>query len=238
MAFRAGSRASGDDVFFSGVSSGGRRDGAKLCTGSVDAEGVYLYFLTSLTDQMKALQWYVLRVRPGQEEKVKQEVEKAVQEAGIPEYVAQLVAPYATVLATRKDGSKVLKKKYISYLLVQADLSTGHVQEVFYKVAGVLGFMGADGYSKKTDPYPVPEEEIALMVQERTDLAGRAPSHKQLRRGMQVSVVGPEDHPLYKRTLEVREVSEDGQSVKVGFNLFSGSQQVDTTLEAWQVEPV
>jgi hypothetical protein len=141
-------------------------------------------------------------------------------------------------LVTKKDGSKGFKKEYIPYLFVEADLSNGRVQEVLYKVVGVMGFMDGSGYSKTGEPQPISEEEVALMGEETREVSGGAgAAQKRLRPGMRVAVTNPES-ALYKQSFEVIDVSEDGRTVRLGINFFRGSQQTMLDLDVSQVEPL
>ena len=86
-------------------------------------------------------QWYVLRAISGKEQKVKEYIEAACQNAGLDEYVSQVLIPTEKVVQLRGTKKTVKEKPLLpGYVLVEANLCDECYPRL-RNVPNVLGFL-------------------------------------------------------------------------------------------------
>lgn len=102
--------------------------------------------------------WYVAHTYSGYENKVKDTLEKAVENRGMQHLVQEVVVPMEEQIEIKDDKKKTtLKKVFPGYVLIKMILT----EESWYivrNVRGVTGFVGAGG-----KPVPLTDEEIRGM---------------------------------------------------------------------------
>lgn len=102
--------------------------------------------------------WYVAHTYSGYENKVKDTLEKAVENRNMQDVIQEVVVPMEEQIEI-KDGKRktTLKKVFPGYVLVKMIL-TEESWYVVRNVRGVTGFVGPDG-----KPVPLTDEEIRSM---------------------------------------------------------------------------
>ena len=102
--------------------------------------------------------WYVAHTYSGYENKVKDTLERAVENRGMQHLVQEVVVPMEEQIEIKDDKKKsTLKKVFPGYVLIKMILT----EESWYivrNVRGVTGFVGAGG-----KPVPLTDEEIRSM---------------------------------------------------------------------------
>ncbi|MGQ7870005.1 transcription termination/antitermination protein NusG [uncultured Sunxiuqinia sp.] len=101
--------------------------------------------------------WYVLRTVGGKEKKVKEYIESEIANAGLQEYVSQVLIPTEKVYQIR-NGKKVSKERnfFPGYLLIEAAL-VGEIPHMLKNITNVIGFLGD---TKGGDPVPMRQSEV------------------------------------------------------------------------------
>ncbi|MHA7112093.1 transcription termination/antitermination protein NusG [Sunxiuqinia elliptica] len=101
--------------------------------------------------------WYVLRTIGGKEKKVKEYIESEIANAGLQEYVSQVLIPTEKVYQIR-NGKKVSKERnfFPGYLLIEAAL-VGEIPHMLKNITNVIGFLGD---TKGGDPVPMRQSEV------------------------------------------------------------------------------
>ncbi len=101
--------------------------------------------------------WYVLRAIGGKEKKVKEYIDNEVANAGLQEYVSQILVPTEKVYQIR-NGKKISKERnfFPGYILVEAAL-VGEVPHMLKNVPNVIGFLGD---TKGGEPVPMRLSEV------------------------------------------------------------------------------
>ena len=86
--------------------------------------------------------WYVIRAIGGKEKRVKEYIEAEVRNAGLQDYVTQVLIPTEKVYSIR-NGKKVSKERvsFPGYVLVEAAL-VGEIPYMLRNTPDVLGFLG------------------------------------------------------------------------------------------------
>lgn len=113
---------------------------------------------------MSKNKWYVLRIRSGQGEKVKKDIENKVLEKNLSDYFGQIIQPHEKIY-TKAKGKKILKKRYLPYIFVSIDLESSSIlREIIIDTEDVYGFLGVSGWGGKQEPLSVSPREIDLML--------------------------------------------------------------------------
>lgn len=113
-----------------------------------------------MTD-VKDKNWYVVRAVSGQENKVKEYIEREIAHMGLEDSVDQVLVPTEKVIQIR-NGKKVNKERvyFPGYVMVQANLS-GEIPHIIKSINGVIGFLGE---TKGGDPVPLRKSEVNRML--------------------------------------------------------------------------
>jgi transcriptional antiterminator NusG len=101
--------------------------------------------------------WYVLRAIGGKEKKVKEYIENEIANAGLQEFVSQVLIPTEKVYQIR-NGKKISKERnfFPGYVLVEACL-TGEIPHMLRSVPNIIGFLGD---TKGGEPVPMRQSEV------------------------------------------------------------------------------
>ena len=109
---------------------------------------------------MAEARWYVAHTYSGYENKVKTNIEKAIETQKLEEQILQVSVPMVEVTET-KDGVKkqVSKKMYPGYVLIEMVMN----DETWYVVRNTRGVTGFVGPGSK--PVPLSEAEVRAYLQ-------------------------------------------------------------------------
>lgn len=107
-------------------------------------------------------QWYVVNTYAGQENRVKDNLEKRIKTMGLQDSLFQVVVAEEKEIE-EKNGKKVEKTHnlFSGYVLVQMKM-TDEAWYVVRNTPGVTGFIGSSGKGAK--PFPVSQEEIDAVL--------------------------------------------------------------------------
>ena len=173
--------------------------------------------------------WYVLRVVGGKEAQLKEYIEKEVANAGLQDYLSQILIPTEKVYQIRK-GKKVSKEKnfFPGYLLLEVAL-VGEVPHVIKNVTNVMGFLGD---TKGGDPVPMRQSEIDHILG-RVDQMAEENEESGIPYvvGENVKVV---DGPFNGFNGAVEEINEEKKKLKVMVKIFGRKTPLE--LSFMQVE--
>ncbi|HLN72365.1 MAG TPA: transcription termination/antitermination protein NusG [Prolixibacteraceae bacterium] len=101
--------------------------------------------------------WYVLRAIGGKEKKVKEYIENEIANAGLQEFISQVLIPTEKVYQIR-NGKKISKERnfFPGYVLVEACL-VGEIPHMLRNVPNIIGFLGD---TKGGEPVPMRQSEV------------------------------------------------------------------------------
>lgn len=107
-------------------------------------------------------EWYVVNTYAGQENRVKENLERRVKTMGLEDSLFQIVVAEEKEIEY-KNGKPVEKTKnlFSGYVLVQM-IMTDEAWYVVRNTPGVTGFIGSSGKGAK--PFPVSQEEIGSVL--------------------------------------------------------------------------
>lgn len=173
--------------------------------------------------------WYVLRAVGGKEKKVKEYIENEIANAGLQEYVSQVLIPTEKVYQIR-NGKKISKERnfYPGYVLVEAAL-VGEIPHILRNVSNVIGFLGD---TKGGDPVPMRQSEVNRILG-RVDQMAEADAEVNIPYvvGETVKVT---DGPFNGFNGIIEEINEEKKKLKVMVKIFGRKTPLE--LSFMQVE--
>ena len=174
--------------------------------------------------------WYVVNTYSGHEEKVKEKLEARTNSMGFQDNIFRVIIPEETVIETKKDGTKVEKKKkmFPGYILVEMVMS----DEAWYIVRntpGVTGFIGSSGKGAK--PTPLPPQEIDRVLANMG--MSRLNIDTEISVGDKVNIV---DGPFKGMMGKVDNIDNENNRLNVLIDLFG--QETPVEVELFQVTKI
>jgi transcriptional antiterminator NusG len=169
--------------------------------------------------------WYVLNVRTGYEERVRESILRKKENNELPQEVDALI-PTENVLAVKNNKKEVRKRKFFpGYILVYLDLN----EDVYWKIktiTGVSGFLGGD------KPTPLPEEDVNVLMNKIEETSKENPKPAvDFYKGEIVRII---DGPFKHFTGVVEEVNLEKSKLLVIVTIFDRPTPVE--LDFLQVE--
>lgn len=159
--------------------------------------------------------WYVVRTYSGHEKKVKEALEREIDERGLTDKLDQVLIPTETVFEMR-GGKKRTREKtfYPGYVFIHAFLDL-EVKHVLTGIPSVVGFLTQ---GQGDEPAPLRPDEVQRMIG-RMDEAAQKGEQPEIpfKPGDQVKVV---DGPFNNFMGTVEEVYPDKMKVKVMVSIF------------------
>ncbi len=173
-------------------------------------------------DRPGTLEWYVIHTYSGYENKVKDNLEKAVENNGMQQLITEVVVPTEESVELR-NGKRVTTyhKTFPGYVLVRM-IITNESWYVVRNIRGVTGFVGPD-----SKPIPLSQEELDRMLS-----SGSEKANLKVNVGEDVRILSG---PLENFTGMVEEIDTIRQKLRVKVKMFLGREmQIEVDLD--QVE--
>lgn len=172
--------------------------------------------------------WYAVHTYSGHENKVKNNLERAVVNAAMEEKFGRIIVAVEEH-AEMRDGQRVVSKRktFPSYVLVEMDLDSDS-QAIVSGVPGVTRFVGTG-----QDPIPLKEEEVDRILGRLDKSKPREPMEVPYKVGEHVKVT---DGPFTDFTGIVDEVNGERGKLKVMVSIFGRATPVE--LDFLQVKPL
>ncbi len=177
-----------------------------------------------MPDNNKQPCWYVVHTYSGYENKVKDNLEKSVENNGMQDLIFEVQVPMEDVVEI-KNGRRVKsqRKIYPGYVLVKM-IETSESWYLVRNTRGVTGFVGPD-----SKPVPLTEDEVKMMLQ--TD---RPAVEFAIAIGEEVRILSG---PLENFNGFVEDVDTVRQKLKVQVKMFLG-REMSVEVDMDQVERV
>ncbi|UZO79399.1 transcription termination/antitermination protein NusG [Aquimarina sp. ERC-38] len=175
--------------------------------------------------------WYVVRSVSGQENKIKDYIEREIAHMGLEDHVSQILVPTEKVIQIR-NGKKINKERvyFPGYIMIEANLS-GEVPHIIKSINGVIGFLGE---VKGGDPVPLRKSEINRMLGKVDELAVKTDNVAiPYTVGETVKVI---DGPFNGFNGTVEKVNEEKRKLEVMVKIFGRKTPLE--LSYMQVEKV
>ena len=169
------------------------------------------------------LKWYVAHTITEYENKVKDSIEKIVENRGISHLIADVRIPTQEVVEEKEDGTKkvVQRKIYPGYVFVKM-IMTNETWYIVRNTRGCTGFVGPG-----SEPVPLSDREVERMGVEtvETELNYNVGDTVRINEGSMEGFMG-----------EVLEINKDRKTVSVMVTMFGG-REMQVEFDFRQVEP-
>jgi len=175
--------------------------------------------------------WYVVRSVSGQENKVKDYIEKEIAHQGLADFIDNILVPTEKVVQIRS-GKKYNKEKvyFPGYVMINAALE-GEIPHIIKNINGVIGFLGE---TKGGVPVPLRKSEVNRLLGKVDELSTKTENASiPFNHGDSVKVV---DGPFNTFTGVIEEVNEEKRKLKVMVKIFGRKTPVE--LSYMQVEKI
>jgi transcriptional antiterminator NusG len=178
-------------------------------------------------------QWFVIHTLSGQEQKVKESIEKRIKPEEMGDFIREVLVPMEKVVEVRNQKKTVSTRKlwpgYVFVDMVLLDEEGGRIIEkpwYFIKeTPGVIGFVGGE------PPTPTPAEEVESI---KTQISA-SEEHEKPKVSFEVGeTVKINNGPFLNFSGVIEEVEPERGKLKVTVNIFGRNTPVE--LEYWQVE--
>ena len=177
-------------------------------------------------------QWFVLHTLAGQEQKVKDTIEKRLKAEEMEEYIQEILVPMEKVVEIRNGKKSVMNRKlypgYVFIDMVLLDEQQRLIDRPWYfirETQGIIGFVGGD------HPTPTPAEEIESIKSQISDAEDHEKPKVEFEAGETIKI---NDGPFLNFSGVIEEVEPERGKLRVTVNIFGRNTPVE--LEYWQVE--
>ena len=172
--------------------------------------------------------WFVVHTYSGHEDKVRENLRKAIQAAALVEQFGEVLVAKEEFVEMKDGKRKTSKRKtFPSYVIIEMDLSD-ETRHLVQNVPGVTGFIGPN----KT-PVPLKENEVRRILGQMEQTKSKPAPTVTFRVGDHVRIV---DGPFSAFTGVVDEVNNERGKIKVMVSIFGRATPVE--LDFLQVQPV
>ena len=181
---------------------------------------------------MAQSKWFVLHTLSGQEQKVKESIEKRLRAEEMTEYVNEVLVPMEKVAEVRSGKKTVTTRKlypgYVFIDMILLDENNRIIEKPWYFIRdtpGIIGFVGGER------PTPTSQEEIASIKSQISDSEDTERPKVQFDVGETIKI---NDGPFLNFSGVIEEIDPEKGKLKVTVNIFGRNTPVE--LEYWQVE--
>jgi transcriptional antiterminator NusG len=177
-------------------------------------------------------QWFVIHTLSGQEQKVKESIEKRIKTDEMGDFVKEVMVPMEKVVEVRNAKKTVSTRKlwpgYVFVDMVLLDENKRIIERPWYfikETPGVIGFVGGE------PPTPTPADEVESIKNQ----ISASEEHEKPKVSFDVGeTVKINNGPFLNFSGVIEEVEPERGKLKVTVNIFGRNTPVE--LEYWQVE--
>jgi len=177
-------------------------------------------------------QWFVIHTLSGQEQKVKESIEKRIKPEEMGDYIKEVMVPMEKVVEVRNQKKTVSTRKlwpgYVFVDMVLLDENNRIIEKPWYfikETQGVIGFVGGK------PPPPTPADEVVSIKNQ----ISASEEHEKPKVSFDVGeTVKINNGPFLNFSGVIEEVEPERGKLKVTVNIFGRNTPVE--LEYWQVE--
>ena len=177
-------------------------------------------------------QWFVIHTLSGQEQKVKECIEKRIKSEEMGEFVKEVLVPMEKVVEVRNQKKTVSTRKlwpgYVFVDMTLLDDSSHIIEKPWYfikETQGVIGFVGGE------PPTPPPAEEVESIKAQISASEETERPKVSFEIGETVKI---NNGPFLNFSGIIEEIEPERGKLKVTVNIFGRNTPVE--LEYWQVE--
>jgi len=177
-------------------------------------------------------QWFIIQTLSGQEQKVKESIEKRIKPEEMGEFVREVLVPMEKVVEVRNQKKTVSNRKlwpgYVFVDMILLDDDKRVVEKPWYfikETPGVIGFVGGE------PPIPTPTDEVEAI---KAQISASEETEKPKVSFAIGETIKINNGPFLNFSGVIEEIEPDRGKLKVTVNIFGRNTPVE--LEYWQVE--
>ncbi len=177
-------------------------------------------------------QWFVIQTLSGQEQKVRDSIEKRIKPEEMGEYIREVLVPMEKVVEVRNQKKTVTMRKlwpgYVFVDMVLLDDNKRIIEQPWYfikETPGVIGFVGGE------PPVPTPAEEVESIKAQISEAEETERPKVSFAVGETIKI---NNGPFLNFSGVIEEIEPDRGKLKVTVNIFGRNTPVE--LEYWQVD--
>jgi transcriptional antiterminator NusG len=177
-------------------------------------------------------QWYILHVRTGQENKIRNLIQSRLADLSEEgnKQIKQIIIPIEEVSDTSSGEKKVKERRYLpGYLLIETEDNVD--ENVWHKIKTTTGVFGSLGAGLK--PTPLESSEITKLLKEIEERKSKPIPKVEFSKNDKVEII---EGPFINFTGIVEEVNHEKERLKVSVSIFGRSTILDLSFR--QVEKV
>ncbi len=163
--------------------------------------------------------WYVVHVFTGQEDKIKEFLDKEVERIGLSEKFGQILIPAEEVIEMR-DGKKRLKNRvfFPGYMLIEMVLDK-ETQHFILNTPNVINFVGP-----RNRPVPLQKHEIDRILGKVDEVSEQKLVEVPFKLDDSIKII---DGPFKDFTGFIKEINSEKRKLKVMVSIFGRSTPVE-----------
>ena len=176
-------------------------------------------------------QWFIVQTLSGQEQKVKDSIEKRVKTDEMQDFIKEVMVPMEKVVEVRNQKKTVTSRKlwpgYVFVDMVLIDEDRRVIEKPWYfikETQGVIGFLS-------DPPQPTPTEEVEAIKAQISQSEETEKPKVNFAVGETIKI---NNGPFLNFSGVIEEVEPERGKLKVTVNIFGRNTPVE--LEYWQVE--
>ena len=177
-------------------------------------------------------QWFIIQTLSGQENKVKDSIEKRVKADEMQDFVKEVLVPMEKVVEVRNQKKTVSNRKlwpgYVFVDMVLLDENNRIIEKPWYfikETQGVIGFVGGE------PPVPTPTAEVEAI---KAQISASEETEKPKVNFAVGETIKINNGPFLNFSGVIEEIDPDRGKLKVTVNIFGRNTPVE--LEYWQIE--
>ena len=177
-------------------------------------------------------QWFIIQTLSGQEQKVKDSIEKRVKTDEMQDFVKEVLVPMEKVVEVRNQKKTVSNRKlwpgYVFVDMVLLDENNRIIEKPWYfikETQGVIGFVGGE------PPVPTPTDEVEQIKNQISQSEETEKPKVNFEVGETIKI---NNGPFLNFSGVIEEIDPERGKLKVTVNIFGRNTPVE--LEYWQVE--
>lgn len=177
-------------------------------------------------------QWFIIHTLSGQEQKVRDSIEKRIKSEEMGEYIREVLVPMEKVVEVRNQKKTVSTRKlwpgYVFIDMALLDEEGRIIEEPWYFIKdtqGVIGFVGGE------PPVPTPADEVEQIKAQISESEETEKPKVNFEVGETIKI---NNGPFLNFSGLIEEIEPDRGKLKVTVNIFGRNTPVE--LEYWQVE--
>ena len=177
-------------------------------------------------------QWFIIQTLSGQENKVKDSIEKRIKPEEMGSYIREVMVPMEKVVEVRNQKKTVTNRKlwpgyvFVEMALIGEDKKVIEAPWYFIKeTPGVIGFVGGE------PPIPTPTDEVEAI---KAQISASEETEKPKVNFAIGETIKINNGPFLNFSGVIEEIEPERGKLKVTVNIFGRNTPVE--LEYWQVD--